>query len=92
MAGIENIRVGADVLGSDGEKIGSVAQVARDHMLVEKGMLFTKDLYIPVTAITTVDADGRAVLSVAKDQVEDMGWDQPRVSDTDQSGGSLTQH
>ncbi len=92
MAGIENIRVGADVLGSDGEKIGSVTQVARDHVLVEKGMLFTKDLYIPVAAITTVDADGRAVLSVAKDQVEDMGWDQPRVSDTDQSGGSLTRH
>ena len=90
MSGVQNIRVGADVLGSEGDKLGTVNQVGPDFIVVEKGFLLTKDLYIPTSAVTTVDTECRVLLSVPKDQVENMGWDQPRITDTDYPTGTTT--
>ena len=73
---VSRIQNGADVYGSDGDKVGSVSEVGPNYVLVTKGFLFTKDIYIPTSAITGVEADW-VYTNVTKDQVEGMGWDQP---------------
>ena len=44
----------------DGDKVGSVQQFLpqANCLLVEKGMLFKKDVYIPVSAIASTGVDG----------------------------------
>jgi hypothetical protein len=70
------VQSGWDVLGSDGESIGSVAEVGANYVRVEKGFIFVKDIYIPVSAISQIDQGDEAVwLNVPKDDVESMGWD-----------------
>ena len=68
------IQSGMDVYGSDGEKVGDVSDVTGSYVLVTKGFLFTKDIYIPTSAITGVEGD-RVYISVSKDRVDSMGWD-----------------
>lgn len=81
MVDVSQIQNGWDVYGSDGDKVGDVSDVGPNYVLVTKGFLFTKDIYIPTSAITGVEQD-RVYINVAKDQVDSMGWDQAPVSDT----------
>lgn len=75
------VQTGWDVYGSDGEHLGSVAEVGRNYLRVEKGLLFKKDIYIPVSAITKVnDAEETVLLNAPKHRVESMGWDMPPTS------------
>jgi uncharacterized protein (TIGR02271 family) len=67
------IQTGTDVYGSDGEKIGSVAGIADNYFVIEKGFIFTTDIYVPMSAVTSVD-DDRITLSMTKDQVENSDW------------------
>ena len=70
------IETGWDVIGSDEETLGSIAEVGPNYVRVEKGIIFVKDIYVPVSAIAEVNAADQAVwLNVPKDQVESMGWD-----------------
>ena len=41
------INVGDDVYGSDGDKVGTVAEVQPSYIVVEKGFFFPTDYYIP---------------------------------------------
>jgi len=68
------IQVGDDVYGSDGDKIGSIAEVQPTYLVVEKGFFFPTDYYIPVNAISQV-GDGQIVLNVSKDAALHSGWD-----------------
>jgi uncharacterized protein (TIGR02271 family) len=74
------INVGDDVYGSDGDKIGSVAEVQPSYILVEKGFFFPTDYYIPMSAVSSA-GDGQVTLNVAKDAALNSGWD--TVPDTD---------
>ena len=76
-----SVQVGWDVYGSDGEKIGDVGDVGANYLMVTKGFLFTKDIYIPTSAITSIDQD-RVYINVAKGQIDGMGWDQAPAGDT----------
>lgn len=67
------IQTGTDVYGSDGEKIGSVAGVADQYFVIEKGFIFTTDVYVPMSAVSGVDED-RVTLTMTKDQVEGEDW------------------
>jgi uncharacterized protein (TIGR02271 family) len=70
------IQTGWDVIGSDDQTLGSVAEVGPNYVRVEKGLIFVKDIYVPVSAISDVNPAEHAVwLNVPKDQVESMGWD-----------------
>jgi uncharacterized protein (TIGR02271 family) len=74
---MQQIQPGWAVYGSDDQKIGDVNQVGPNYVLVTKGLIFLKDLYIPFDEISNVDPDRQsAFLDVAKDEVESMGWDQ----------------
>ena len=64
---------GMDVVGSDGEKVGDVADMQGDFVVVSKGWFFPTDYYIPTSAITTVD--DKVHLSVTKDEALNQGWD-----------------
>ena len=70
------IELGTTVYGSDGEKIGDVAEIQADYIVIEKGFIFTKDLFIPMTTIASQDADGIR-LDMTKNEVEHRDWSTP---------------
>jgi len=65
------ITVGTDVFDANGEKVGTVKQYnpQASYMVLEKGMLFKKDLYVPVSAIDRTTTDGIR-LSLFKDDLK----------------------
>jgi len=65
------IAQGAVVYGSNNEKIGQVAEVGQDYFLVQKGMLFHKDLYLPTSAVARMDGN-HVYLNLSKDQATQM--------------------
>src|SRR3954468_1280700 len=68
------INVGDEVFGSDGGKVGEVAIVYPNYIVVEKGFFFPTDYSIPFSAIAS--SGGRQVfLTVTKDEALNRGWD-----------------
>jgi uncharacterized protein (TIGR02271 family) len=65
---------GMDVFGSDNEKVGSVAGMRGDHVVVSKGFFFPTDYFIPTGAITSASG-GNLHLSVTRDEALNQGWD-----------------
>ena len=76
------ITVGTDVFDANGEKVGTVKQYnpQASYMVLEKGMLFKKDLYIPVSAIERTTTDG-VRLSLFKDDLKADRFTAPPTSD-----------
>src|SRR5215211_2321219 len=74
------ISVGDDVLGGDGGKVGTVAEVQPSYLVVEKGFFFPTDYYIPMSAVASA-GNGQVFLNVARDAALHSGWD--TVPDTD---------
>jgi uncharacterized protein (TIGR02271 family) len=72
--GSSQINVGDDVYGSDGDKVGTVAEVQSSYLVVEKGFFFPTDYYIPTSAVASA-SDGQVYLNVAKDAALNSGWD-----------------
>ena len=88
MAGeLQRIQQGTNVYGSDGDKVGDVAEVGSNYVLVQKGWLFTRDIYIPTSAISSVDEDG-VYLNIPKDQVNSMEWDIAPMEDATTYGST----
>jgi len=73
---------GMDVIGADGEKVGEVDAVERDYFIVRKGFFFPQDHYIPVTAISSFDEDGKIYLNVTKDEALEQEWGAPPAGTT----------
>ena len=78
--GSNQINVGDEVYGSDGDKVGTVAEVQSSYIVVEKGFFFPTDYYIPMSAVSSA-SEGQIALNVAKDAALNSGWD--TVPDTD---------
>ena len=68
------INVGDDVYGSDGDKVGTVAEVQSSYLVVEKGFFFPTDYYIPLSAVSSASG-GQISLNVSKDAALNSGWD-----------------
>lgn len=68
---------GMDVIGADGEKVGEIDAVERDYFVVRKGFFFPQDHYIPMTAISSYDEDGKIFLNVTKDEALEQEWGNP---------------
>jgi uncharacterized protein (TIGR02271 family) len=68
------INVGDEVYGSDGDKVGTVAEVQPDSIVIEKGFFFPTDYYIPTSAIASA-SDGQIYLSTTRDAALNSGWD-----------------
>jgi hypothetical protein len=86
------IMLGSEVFDANGEKVGTVRQYdpQASYMVLEKGTLFKKELYVPVSAINSTTTDGIR-LSLFKDDLKagrfaappasDMTADRPRDDD-----------
>jgi uncharacterized protein (TIGR02271 family) len=71
------IQPGWVVVDDLGEKIGDVYQVQPDYVLITKGLIFPKDLYIPLSAIQTVDtAETTVTLNLHKSGIDETAWSQ----------------
>jgi uncharacterized protein (TIGR02271 family) len=58
------------------EKIGEVAEVGQNYLLVQKGLFFPKDIYIPLSYVSNIDENDQSVIiNASKSEVESMGWD-----------------
>ncbi|MCA1666034.1 MAG: DUF2171 domain-containing protein [Thermomicrobia bacterium] len=67
----ERLHAGMDVYGSDGHRIGTLADIGRDSFLVQDGLFSIKNMYLPKSAVAEVDETGIS-LTVAKDEAEAM--------------------
>lgn len=67
---------GTPVFDVNGTKVGAVSEqgVQGDNLVLQKGLFFPHDYFVPLRAITHVDADG-LYLSVTKDDVTNQTFD-----------------
>ncbi|MDQ3539468.1 MAG: DUF2382 domain-containing protein [Chloroflexota bacterium] len=74
---------GADVVGSDGDKVGEVVNAYPDYIVVKKGFFFPSDYYVPSSAIANVD-EGHVYLNVTKEEAmnQDPSWETEPVGST----------
>lgn len=68
------IRIGQDVLGSGGNKIGEVVDVLDEHIVVEMGFFNPEDIYIPKEEISSFD-EYHLRLRVTRDEAIRSGWE-----------------
>jgi len=73
---------GATVYDASGEKIGTITDIDRagSYIEVEKGWLFHKDFYVPLSDVSRVDELGGVFLTINK---HDLGaaYDEPPIPD-----------
>jgi uncharacterized protein (TIGR02271 family) len=73
---------GMPVFDAAGEKVGTVSEhnVQGQYLVLHKGWLFPKDIYVPLNTVQRSDADG-VYLSVYKDDLDtDAQYEQPPTS------------
>jgi uncharacterized protein (TIGR02271 family) len=73
-----NIQPGWDVYGSDDEHLGSVDEVRDSYLIIQKGLFFPKDIYVPFSAVTRADENG-VILDVTKSELESRDWSEPPI-------------
>jgi hypothetical protein len=82
---------GAPVYDMTGEKVGSVSAVdlPKEYFTLEKGVFFTRDFYVPLSAVESIAPDA-VHLNVDKDQMAYLGWDARPNDETIDSASSLS--
>jgi stress response protein YsnF len=80
---------GATVYDTAGAKVGTLRAYNPQggYLLVEKGWLFPKDLYIPLAAVQGTDATGAVHLGLRKDDLQDDRYAIPPVGRPTVAGG-----
>lgn len=77
-----DIQPGASVYGSDGEKLGALMEIGPDYLVVEKGLFFPTDYFVPNGAIASIEPD-RVTLNLTREQALDQGWDRDPTEQPD---------
>lgn len=74
----QSILEGTSVYDAGGDKVGTVSEhnARGGYLVVHKGWLFPKDVYVPLNAISRTDADG-VYLNMYKDDLQNQNWDTP---------------
>ena len=90
-AALGRLVVGTPVYDMTGEKVGIVAAVnlPNDYFTLEKGIVFTRDFYVPLSAVERMASDA-VHLNVDKDQMAYLGWDARPNDETIDSASSLS--
>jgi hypothetical protein len=70
------LRLGMDVVGKNGNMIGSVKQIRDNDFLVDRSM--ARDIFVPFSACTKID--NQVHLSVTADKVDNQGWQEPTMA------------
>ena len=89
--GTAAVAAGGNVHGSDGGKVGTIVAVLPSYVVVEKGVVFPTDHYIPTSAVASAD-DDKVYLDVTKDEALNRDWDAACVEDWETEGGALGAH
>ncbi len=71
------VRPGMDILGSDGDRVGTVKEVRTSDFLANRSM--QRDIYIPFDSIMDVTGD-TVRLNIPASQVDNMGWPSPSLT------------
>jgi pimeloyl-ACP methyl ester carboxylesterase len=72
----EYIGRGWSVFSEDGKRIGDVVEVHPHYLLVSRGLLMVRDIYVPRYAVATVE-DNKIVLAIPDSRLRKMGWNSP---------------
>lgn len=76
------IRIGLDVIGTCGNKIGEVVDVRDNYVVVEKGFFNPEDIYVPMSAISSCD-EHHLKLNMSRDASLHAHWEiEPDGADT----------
>lgn len=72
---------GTLVFSSDGEEIGPITQATSEYVQVKKGMIFRKEIYLPLSSIvgTALGGDGVQV-NLTRDEIESGDYSAPPTS------------
>ena len=81
------IAIGDEVFGSEGAKVGAVADVRDGYIVVEKGFFFPADYAIPHAAIAQA-GDGTVILNVSRETALTSDW--PTVPEAPAATGIMT--
>lgn len=78
MYGSDEIVPGTPVYDIDGSKVGEVTRydMQGGYLDIKKGLIFTRDVYIPLSAIGQRTTDG-IYLNMPKDELRNQNWDTP---------------
>ena len=68
------VQEGLEVVSTDGSGIGKVKQVRVSDFLVDRPL--HRDVYVPFESVQSI-RDGKVLLNIAADKVDDMGWANP---------------
>jgi hypothetical protein len=74
--------MGAEVVGSDGEKVGDLKTVGDADFVVRRTLW--GGLHVPIRHVSEVTADNKIILDVSADEAKEARWGGPS---TDTSGG-----
>jgi len=87
----DQIQRGWTVYDATSNKIGEITDLGPNYLLVEKGMIFVKDVYVPMTAISDTDVANQCVyVNVSKDAIDSQGWDSPPAESFAQTSQDAT--
>lgn len=78
------IRIGQDVICSDGNKIGEVVDVLDNHVVVEKGFFNPEDIYVPKSEISSYD-EYHLRLRMSRDEALRQDWEEEPGDSGDES-------
>jgi hypothetical protein len=67
------LRTGMEVVGKNGQKIGTVKEIRDQDFLVDRSG--ARDVFIPFSACDKIDQ--RVHVNIPADQVDDQGWKEP---------------
>jgi hypothetical protein len=75
---VDKIRTGWTAFDARGDKIGDVAEIGSNYLLVVKGLFLPTDLYVPLSRVISLDeAQSTFEVNVPKEKIEAMGWQSP---------------
>jgi hypothetical protein len=75
---VDKIRTGWTAFDMPGVKIGDVAEIGSNYLLVVKGLFLPTDPYIPLSRVMSVnEAQATFEVKVPKEKVEAIGWTNP---------------
>jgi pimeloyl-ACP methyl ester carboxylesterase len=72
----EYIARGWSVFSEDGKRIGDVVEVHPHYLLVSRGLLMVRDIYVPRYAVASAE-DNKVVLAITDSRLRKMGWNSP---------------
>jgi hypothetical protein len=70
----EEIRVGMEVLGSEGHRIGSVKEIMNGGQYFHVDVPLAQDYYVPISAVESVNANQVRLRLTAQDAAY-AGWE-----------------